>query len=704
MQGRRWLTAMQRIVVCAQDPVLAKKVRFLMERDECKVEILSSPGDLEGRLREAQPNLVILSRELSEEDAIDRIASLDAGLDLPPTLVLGGVPRITADFIHLVPDPVDTQAIYREATRMLQDEQPPPQKPPGPSTDESPKLDALEDEDLGLSREEALDGIADELNALESGQLEDSLTKTFKLEEEQDDVMEDEMQRYAPPSKRTPPESADQLDAAAFARALHEMWAAKEGGALIIDRREEQTTIHFEDGRPIAVSFSHRGDPLGRSLVNRGRLDQQKYAEAAIRSVENGIPLSASVIELGFISEEDLGQELGTSAKEALVAAFSASDGLFWKDPELEHQSVDRPYRLEVGHIIAQGIRAHADQDVVNSILGEEMSGYFRLKRPSYELQKDFPLSQTDIQFLSYQGRAYNLEDAADSANLTPNEARQLIAILRVCDEIEPFVPGPAEFEARIREERETRRELESQVPRAPSLAEAAKEEEEIPDIVPSFNILQETEVEPDEDEDANFAVEPPTAGRPLAIPSFPNFPKETTEPVAAAPIPAAPPPPAAAPPPMPSMRPQNGSIAKAAPPIPEADIPPMPVPSVGEGVIPRPLAYAKPLPRAPDGGLLDTPERAISREHFQNGVNLLGKGNFSSAEEHFRDAVALCSEEHVYLIGLARAIYYNPNYRAEGKVPILRNIVDRATQLAPDDKRVSTLEAWVGHAEALHP
>jgi cytochrome c-type biogenesis protein CcmH/NrfG len=98
---------------------------------------------------------------------------------------------------------------------------------------------------------------------------------------------------------------------------------------------------------------------------------------------------------------------------------------------------------------------------------------------------------------------------------------------------------------------------------------------------------------------------------------------------------------------------------------------------------------------------MLETPERNLSREHFQKGVGLLGKGNFSSAEEAFRDAVALCSEEHVYLIGLARAIYYNPSYRADGKLPILESIVERAQQLAPDDKRVSTLATWVEHARA---
>ena len=54
-----------------------------------------------------------------------------------------------------------------------------------------------------------------------------------------------------------------------------------------------------------------------------------------------------------------------------------------------------------------------------------------------------------------------------------------------------------------------------------------------------------------------------------------------------------------------------------------------------------------------------------------------------------------------MYLIGLARAIYYNPSYTAPGKVPVLREIVNRASHLAPDDGRVTTLIDWVKHAEA---
>jgi Tfp pilus assembly protein PilF len=112
-------------------------------------------------------------------------------------------------------------------------------------------------------------------------------------------------------------------------------------------------------------------------------------------------------------------------------------------------------------------------------------------------------------------------------------------------------------------------------------------------------------------------------------------------------------------------------------------------------------VVFSLPLPKGPDGATQETSERTRSRQHFQRGVTLLGQGNFDEAEVAFRDAIALCSEEHVYLIGLARAIYYNPSYTAPGKLPVLREIVGRASQLAPEDGRVTTLIDWVKHAEA---
>jgi tetratricopeptide (TPR) repeat protein len=160
----------------------------------------------------------------------------------------------------------------------------------------------------------------------------------------------------------------------------------------------------------------------------------------------------------------------------------------------------------------------------------------------------------------------------------------------------------------------------------------------------------------------------------------------------ATAPSPVEPPPPPPPPPP-PAARADDAN----------AQVPPMPVPPPGAPVrYPRPVTFSAATPRAPDGSLQETPERARSRSHFQRGVTLLGQGAFDEAEDAFREAIALCAEEHVYLIGLSRALYYNPGYAAAGKVPLLRTIVDRAAGLAPEDPRVLTLVDWVKAAERL--
>lgn len=703
MQCLQRFQAMQRILVCAQDPVLAKKVRFLMERDECKVEILSVPRDLDKRLQEDHPSLIVLSREIEGEDSVDWVAQLGTDdIDRPPTLILGGHSRTTADFIHLVPDPVDTQAIYREANRLLQNSQ-------------ARSLTSGNDGETVPDTSDPLTNGASELNDNPDSQLEDNLEDALEYEEASSSSPENSMLSHSVPSPIQPTavpaddQPHQNLTPEAFARTLHRLWFERENGAVVVSRNDERTTIYLEEGKPIAVTFSHRGDALGSALVERGRITQAQYADTAIRSIESGTTLAEAVINLGLLTEDDLGKELGTSAKEALVSIFSAESGSFWVESDLLFDSADRPYRLEVPHIIAQGFRTFANEDMIESILGEDLTGYFRLRRPRDELQRDYPLSKGDIQFLSFESRAYNVEDAADGGTLSLEDARRLMAILTVCSEVEPFSPGPKEFEARIREERETRKKLESKVPlrRSTTISEPTPDtptsspsyEQTSPEEAMSAEALDTQTQQPTEDtpkpESPDVDAEVPSfpafqsSSNPEPIPTTPSVLGQVSDGASGAVVSSATPTPT-------SPRPTTPSPT----PVHDPDIPPMPLPSDGEGSVPHPIKYAKSLPRAVDGALLDTPERAVSREHFQNGVNLLGKGNFSSAEDHFRDAVALCSEEHVYLIGLARAIYYNPAYRADGKVPVLRNIVERASQLAPDDKRVSTLETWVSHAE----
>lgn len=679
---------MQHILVCAQDSVLAKKVRFLLARDEIDVEILGKPSQLDKRLEQGNVELLILSRSLAGEDAIDMLARFDPSLVIPPTLVLGGQRRITADFIRLIPDPIDTQAIYRIATDILgmeEDEEYASDEDlthiaverPRKNTEVIGDSENTSDDGMSFTDVTGLDEIADQLDQLENDAMSDQLSDAFDIDEASGLVP-----AQPPPTEAVPPAADEQsvlgglLEPARFAKVLFQCWSRKASGALIVARDQETLTIYFENGAPVHVESSIPGDQLGRALVTRGVINEDQYSNGAKRAIERGLSIGTALVELGCFSSDELGKHMGQEATNRIVGCFANREGGFEFDQKKKVPTTERPYQLEVGYILSDGIKQHCDEPVVNEIIGDMDGRYFRLKASIEELRERFPIDDQEAAFLDFGGRAYNVADAAEVSGLSVAQAHKLMALLINCEEIEDFTPGIHEFEARIREERQRTKDLETQVGQKPAggsfTSGGAGGVVELPGTTPSS-----------------------PSSLPASSPPPPP-PVETPEPIQASSPPQPPPPPpvAQSAPPTPPPAPPNGDV----------DIPPMPVPANGEeGMVPRPLVYAKPLPRGPDGAPLETPERTLSREHFQRGVTLLGQGNFASAEEAFRDAVALCSEEHVYLIGLARAIYYNPGYKAEGKVPVLKAIVARAEQLAPEDNRVATLKSWVDHAGTTH-
>jgi hypothetical protein len=698
------LAVVQTILVCAQDSVLAKKVRYLLARDECEVEILSKPSQLERRLRDGNIALLILSRHLDGEDAVEILARFDPTLLIPPTIVLGGQQVITADFITVIPDPIDTQAIYRIASEALATrqhseggevaigdeemthltlERPPTRKEHSlqQNAGTNPAIgDSIDpaDEEIHFTDVTGLDALV-KLNQQDRANMNDAFDLKGSDRAAQMPMSPGNRNRAPQAKQPEPPVLGGLLEPARFAKVIYQCWSKQTTGALIVARDHETLTIHFENGSPVHVESSIPGDQLGRSLVNRGRITEPQYADGAKRAIERGLKLGQALIELAFFTNQELGRELGTNAREQIVGCFAARQGAFEFDPKRKVPTDERPYSISVGQILADGIKRHGDEQILREIIGDMDGKYFKLSRSVEDLSKRFPLEPRETSFLEFSGRAYNVADAAEVSGLDLLAAHKLLALLITSEEIQDFTPGVKEFEARIAEERQRSRDID-----------------------------KIRTVPPHEEKQSLPGLERKTGQR-AGFPAPPALPSEEVIPAALRKIPSSSGYDAGhAPPPLPATAPPFGALpqphASAPPSHPsngDAAVPPMPVPANGEGTIPRPLVYAKPLPRSADGAPLETQERILSREHFQRGVTLLGQGNFASAEEAFRDAVALCSEEHVYLIGLARAIYYNPGYGASGKVPVLKAIVGRAEQLAPDDNRVATLSTWIQSAES---
>ena len=623
---------MRRVWVCTADRVLAKRVRFLLARDDHSVEIAADPGALDEVLATQGCDLLIVSHELDGRPALERLPAADREDRGPPTLVLGGSAHAGAGArVRVVEDPSDSRAIVAAATELLAANEGPPVEE---QTEQTMKIDAPADADRPAE-------------AAESGP----------------------------------------VDPAALARRFYTCAARGLTGRLEIEAPEETLTFHLLEGRPVHVTSSVPGDRFGRWLVAGARITDAAYAGAAKHVVEHGVGLGPALVATDAMTDDELAQHRADHARTLIVDGFGSQNARFrFTDGA---PPTEQTFDLDVLPVVADGFKRHADDDLVQTIMGDKAKRYFKVRTDADHLGETFHLDPQEIELLRFEGRAYNPPDAAELSGLPFRDALKLLALLWTCDEVEDFTPGVGDFEARIDEEKERARES-----RSMDIMRSAPSLEDEPAPLPfGAPVVADDEIH---GEAISFGDEEPA---------------EEIEPFAAveeeAPISRPPPPPPDATPlPIEAIGDEGeapgpeSSGPRPAPP-PGVDVPPMPVPGPGhDGLAPAPLLWAAPAPRGPDGSLVETPERAQSREFFQQGVQLLGQGQFEAAEQSFREAISLCSDEPVYLIGLGRAIFYNATYTADGKVPVLRSIVDRAERLSPDDGRVMDLRTWVEHAQ----
>jgi hypothetical protein len=479
------MTPTHNILVCTEDAVLAKKVRILLARDECEVEILSNPRRLERRLSTDAVSLLVVSGKLASEDAVAMLTRLGAKIpSMPPTLILGTDAKVTPDFATAIADAGDTSAIYRLASEALARSAHDATVPNLPQVDKSladaagttqrTPLATLAAARAAISEasEDAFDFGSLEFpspeqieNQLSDAPFEDA---TFQLspptpsavpeaapEPEQEDITVFDVASFHATAHKSDEALAGPLDPPRFARALFQCWTSEAQGALTVATPDETLTVYFEGGVPVHVESNLHGDLFGRNLVQKGRLSDAQYGDAAKQSVERGLAIGHAVVELGFLSRDAYGRELGEDAHDRIVRRLGMRGGSYELVPHKRPPITDRPYRLSVGRILVEGLKRFCDDAALSQITGDVESRYFRVRSSIDDLSKRFPITDKEKALLTYSGRAYNVLDASELSGLDARGARVLMALLLTAGEIEDFTPGVAEFEARIREERQ---------------------------------------------------------------------------------------------------------------------------------------------------------------------------------------------------------------------------------------------------------
>ena len=131
-------------------------------------------------------------------------------------------------------------------------------------------------------------------------------------------------------------------------------------GCLHLDRLDESASLYFEKGKLITASRTEHSALLTELLMNWGRLTPQQVQHAAeVQQNDGGATISQVILQLNYISSDELQKLLQQHIEESVYGLFGWPDGefRFEQNQRPEPTAPIMPTPLPVEHLIMEGVR-----------------------------------------------------------------------------------------------------------------------------------------------------------------------------------------------------------------------------------------------------------------------------------------------------------------------------------------------------------
>jgi hypothetical protein len=131
-------------------------------------------------------------------------------------------------------------------------------------------------------------------------------------------------------------------------------------GCLHLSRGSDEASLFFDKGKLVTVIRTNIAAPVAELLVDKGKLTSQQaqHAIAAQRN-DGGASIGQVLIQLNYISRDDLQKLLQQHIEEAVYTLFGWPEGdfRFEQNQRPAPESLAMPTPLPVEHLIMEGVR-----------------------------------------------------------------------------------------------------------------------------------------------------------------------------------------------------------------------------------------------------------------------------------------------------------------------------------------------------------
>lgn len=484
--------------------------------------------------------------------------------------------------------------------------------------------------------------------------------------------------------------------AALLARCRAELFT----GAIQMQSGGATRTVYLKDGLPVAFHSSEPGERIGKVLMNQGRITEDQYMKATTRSVERSIKLTDALVELGLMDAETVAVEQRNLTRDQIIQSFELSQGRFTVMTGQTPDGNTPTFDFGPGEIYVQGYRRYAPSNEMMAAFETLRDKYLIANARLASFRPKLGLATEDERMLRLLGEALTVEEAVERAQVTPEQAARLLSALQALELVDEWSPGVEQFRSRIRSEKQRHAEELSAVhsearSREGRLIEAF--EKALQKLGVSISLSHVADGEPVKPKASPFSSpassSPPTSSSSSSMSGI----GASRAPVSSTTVGGS----SgggfthSAPSPSVTVSPRDAGSAE-----PAASAPAVSAPSSSFGSSSSMAAPTSSSSSSPGNGAAKGKEgqqtMSLADLKFREGVEQAAQNRLDEAEVTLREAVRLDASRPEYLTALARVLLGNPRYERAGTLPVVRSLLDRAVQLAPDNTEASDLHAQV--------
>jgi hypothetical protein len=141
-------------------------------------------------------------------------------------------------------------------------------------------------------------------------------------------------------------------------------------GRLIMRRRNVETTVHFDAGRPVFASSPSDTDRMGQLLAREGKITADQYHRCALLSVETGRRMGEILVERGFLKRRELLPAVRRHVEDIIYSLFAWDGG----DYKIIHGDGAADERIRLSKhpaaMVLEGVRRKFDLATLERLLG----------------------------------------------------------------------------------------------------------------------------------------------------------------------------------------------------------------------------------------------------------------------------------------------------------------------------------------------